>query len=58
VCWAISAFHQYFGVPQSSCTGKHLWMLAVLGGALIVAAAIWAIRRRRGGGVIDRKPVK
>jgi hypothetical protein len=34
-------------------------MLAVLGGALIIAIAIWIIRHRRGGGVIDPgKPVK
>jgi membrane protein DedA with SNARE-associated domain len=56
---AISAFHQYFGLPHHHGTGKHLWMLAVLGGALMVAIAIWAIRRRRGGGVIETaKPVK
>ena len=50
---AISAFHQYFGVPHHHGAGKHLWMLAVLGGAVVVAVAIWAIRRRRGGGVIE-----
>jgi membrane-associated protein len=40
--------------------GKHLWMLAVAGGALIVALAIWTIRRRHGGGVIEpaAKPVR
>ena len=56
---AISAFHQYFGLPHHHGTGKHLWMLAVLGGALVLAVAIWALRRRRGGGVIEiAKPVK
>jgi membrane-associated protein len=56
---AISALHQYFGLPHHHGTGKHLWMLAVLGGALVIAVAIWAIRRRRGGGVIETtKPVK
>jgi membrane protein DedA with SNARE-associated domain len=56
---AISAFHQYFGVPHHHGTGKHLWMLAVLGGALVIAVAIWIVRRRRGGGVIETaKPVK
>jgi membrane protein DedA with SNARE-associated domain len=56
---AVSALHEYFGLPRHHGTGKHLWMLAVLGGALIIAAAIWIIRRRRGGGVIETaKPVK
>lgn len=55
---AISALHEYFGVPHHYGT-KHLWMLAVLGGALAIAVAIWIIRRRRGGGVIEiAKPVK
>ena len=55
---AISALHEYFGVPHHYGT-KHLWMLAVLGGALIIAVAIWIIRRRRGGGAIETtKPVK
>ncbi|MGH6642730.1 MAG: DedA family protein [Bradyrhizobium sp.] len=55
---AISALHQYFGVPHHHGT-KHLWMLAVLGGALIIAVAIWIFRRQRGGGAIETaKPVK
>jgi len=28
-------------------------MLSVLGGALIVALTVWAIRRRKGGGIIE-----
>ena len=56
---AISALHEYFGVPHHHGTGKHLWMLAVLGGALIIAVAIWIIHRRRGGGAIETaKPIK
>jgi membrane-associated protein len=56
---AVSALHEYVGLPRHEHTGKHLWMLAVLGGALIVALAIWTIRRRHGGGVIEpAKPVK
>ena len=54
---AISALHQYFGVPHHHGT-KHLWMLAVLGGALIITVAIWVIRRRRGGVIETAKPVK
>ena len=56
---AVSALHQYFGLPHHHGTGKHLWMLAVLGGALVVALAIWIVRRRQGGGAIEpAKPVK
>jgi membrane protein DedA with SNARE-associated domain len=47
---AISALHQYAGVSHET---KHLWMLSVLGGAIIVALAVWTIRRRNGGGVIE-----
>jgi membrane protein DedA with SNARE-associated domain len=56
---AVSALHEYAGLPHHEHMGKHLWMLAVLGGALIVALAVWTIRRRHGGGVIEpAKPVK
>jgi membrane protein DedA with SNARE-associated domain len=56
---AVSALHEYVGLPHHEHTGKHLWMLAVAGGALIVALAIWTIRRRHGGGVIEpAKPLK
>jgi membrane-associated protein len=50
---AVSALHQYAGLPHHEHVGKHLWMFAVLGGALVLALAIWTIRRRHGGGVIE-----
>ena len=50
---AVSALHEYVGLSHHEHTGKHLWMLAVAGGALIVGLAIWTIRRRHGGGVIE-----
>ena len=50
---AVSALHQYAGLPHHEHVGKHLWMLAMFGGALILALAIWTIRRRHGGGVIE-----
>src|SRR5438876_487068 len=50
---AVSALHQYAGIPHHTGTGKHYWMLAVIGGALIVALALWMIRRRRGRGAIE-----
>jgi membrane protein DedA with SNARE-associated domain len=50
---AVSALHRYAGIPHHSGIGKHYWMLTVIGGALVVALAIWVIRRRQGGGVIE-----
>src|ERR1700724_3580388 len=49
---AISALHQYAGIPHHTGIGKYYWMPAVIGGALVVALVIWVIRRRRGGGMI------
>jgi membrane-associated protein len=55
--FAISVLHEYFGHHHG--TAKHLWMLAVLGGALVAALAIWIIRRCQGGGGIEpARPVK
>ena len=56
---AVSAFHEYFELPHHQGTGKHVWMLAVLGGALVIAVAIWFVRRRQGGGAVETaKPLK
>jgi membrane protein DedA with SNARE-associated domain len=56
---AISALHQYGGIPHHSGL-KHYWMLAVIGGALLVWLAVWVIRRRRGNdlAVAPAEPVK
>jgi membrane protein DedA with SNARE-associated domain len=49
---AVSALHEYAGIPHHSGI-KHLWMISVLGGASIVALLVWAIRRWRGGRLIE-----
>lgn len=54
---AVSALHDYAGIPEHA-GGKHYWMLAVLGGALLVALAVWIFRRRHGGGVIEPAAVR
>jgi membrane-associated protein len=46
---AVSALHTFAGLPHHEHVGKHLWMFAVFGGALILGFAIWTIRRRHGG---------
>src|SRR5205814_4836165 len=50
---AISALHEYAGIPRHTGIGKHYWMLLVICGALIVALVVWVIRRRHGGGAIE-----
>jgi membrane protein DedA with SNARE-associated domain len=50
---AIHALHVYAGIPRHEGVGKHYWILAVIGGAIIVALATWTIRRRHGAGAIE-----
>jgi membrane protein DedA with SNARE-associated domain len=52
---AVSVLHEYAGIPHHT-GAKHFWMLAVIGGALIVALTVWAVRRRHGGGAIEPAP--
>lgn len=53
---AVSALHEYAGLPHHQGIAKHLWILGVIGGALIVTLAVWTIRRRHGGGAIEPAP--
>jgi membrane protein DedA with SNARE-associated domain len=57
---AVHALHRYGGFPHHEGIAKLYWILAVIGGALVVALAAWIIRRRHGGGAIEPapKPVK
>jgi membrane protein DedA with SNARE-associated domain len=50
---AISALHQYAGLPHHTGIGKHYWIVSVIGGALIVALATWIVRRRITGSAIE-----
>jgi membrane protein DedA with SNARE-associated domain len=50
---AISALHKYAGIPHHTGAGKHYWILAVVGGALIIALVTWMIRRRNGASMIE-----
>ncbi len=49
---AVSALHAYAGLPHHEHVARHIWMFAVLGGALILGLAMWTIRRRHGSGAI------
>jgi len=43
---AVAALHRYAGFPHHEHVGKHLWILAVVAGA-IVAFGAWTLRRRQ-----------
>lgn len=46
---AVSALHLYAGLSLHEHVGKHLWIYAVVGGAIIAALAMSEVRRRRQG---------
>jgi membrane-associated protein len=50
---AVSALDRAGGLAGLGGTAKHYWMPLVLGAALVVALAVWLIRRRRGGSAIE-----
>lgn len=50
---AVSALEQYGGFAGLGGSAKHYWMPLVLGGSIIIALAVWTIRRRHGGGAIE-----
>ena len=53
---AVSAFHQYFGLPHHGHPFKHMWILTVVAVAVMVGVAAWIYRRRNGGAVAEAKP--
>jgi membrane protein DedA with SNARE-associated domain len=50
---AVSVLHHYAGLPHHQGIARHLWMLAVVGGALIIGLTTWTIRRRHGATAIE-----
>jgi membrane-associated protein len=45
---AVSVLHRYGGFAPHSGIARHTWMLAVVGGALLVGLGTWMLRRRQG----------
>ena len=45
---AVSALHEYGGLPHHAGIARHYWILAVIAGALLVALVTWILRRRHG----------
>jgi membrane protein DedA with SNARE-associated domain len=50
---AVSALHEYAGLPRHAGHAKFYWMLVVIVGALVVGLVTWMIHRRRGDGVTE-----
>ena len=44
---AVSALHEFAGIPHHTGIGKHYWIVTVIGGALVASVAAWIIRHRR-----------
>ncbi|BAL73848.1 DedA family protein [Bradyrhizobium cosmicum] len=53
---AVSALHEYAGLPHHAHVGKHIWMLTVVGVAIIGGLGVWYYRRRQNGVVAEAKP--
>jgi membrane-associated protein len=53
---AVSALHEYYGLPHHGHPFKHIWILTVVGVAIISGAVIWFIRHRNGNGIAAAKP--
>lgn len=50
---AVTALHDYAGLPHHGHIGKNIWILAVVGAALLITVAIKIIRRRQGGSQVE-----
>ncbi|WP_431205540.1 DedA family protein [Bradyrhizobium betae] len=53
---AVTALHEYAGLPHHEHIGKHIWMLSVVAAAIVLSAAVWIYRRRNGRAVAAVKP--
>jgi membrane protein DedA with SNARE-associated domain len=50
---AVSVLDRYGVFQHTGGSAKHHWMPIILGGALVLALAIWTIRRRNGGNAVE-----
>jgi len=50
---AVSVLEDYGVFRHTGAGAKHFWMPIIIGGAIIVALAVWTIRRRHGGSAIE-----
>ena len=50
---AVSLLDRFGVFANTGGSAKHHWMPIIIGGAIILALAVWTIRRRHGGSVIE-----
>ncbi len=50
---AVSLLDRYGLFEHTGGSAKHHWIPIIIGGTIILALAVWTIRRRHGGGVIE-----
>jgi membrane-associated protein len=50
---AVSVLDRFGVFQHTGGSAKHHWMPIIIGGAVIVALAVWTIRRRHGGSAIE-----
>ena len=56
---AVSILDRFGAFRHTGGSAKHHWMPIIIGGALILALAVWTIRRRNGGNAIEpARPAK
>jgi len=56
---AVSILDRFGVFRHTGGSAKHHWMPIIIGGALILALAVWTIRRRNGGNAIEpARPAK
>ena len=53
---AVSVLDRFGVFAHTGGSAKHHWLPIIIGGAIIVALAVWTIRRRHGGGAIEPAP--
>jgi membrane-associated protein len=53
---AVSLLDHYGVFAHTGGSAKHHWMPIIIGAAIILALAVWTIRRRNGGNVIEPAP--
>jgi membrane protein DedA with SNARE-associated domain len=50
---AVSLLDRFDVFANTGGSAKHHWMPIIVGGAIILALAVWTIRRRHGGGIVE-----
>ncbi|KYH02069.1 DedA family protein [Bradyrhizobium sp. DOA1] len=53
---AVSALHEYAGLHHHAHIGKHIWILTVVGAAIVLGLTVWIIRRRNASEAKASKP--